>query len=127
MIDGFTIALLTLNLGKSEQDPILGSVLNAIRLSLYKPGFTKSHTTLDSNRMAYDFVKLELQNLIRLWDHMTSLAESCPDLADCVIARLLESWEIPRKTNYRIYKKFETAETGNLFKNDVTFWKDLSL
>ena len=55
------------------------------------------------NRIAYDFVKLELQNLMRLWDHMTSLAESYPDL-------LLESWEIPRKTNYRIYKNFETAE-----------------
>ena len=79
------------------------------------------------NRVAYDFVKLELQNLIRLWDHMTSLTESCPDLPDGVIARLLESWEIPRKTNYRIYKKFETAETANLFKDDVTFWKDLSL
>ena len=50
MVDGFTIALLRLNLGKSEQDPILGNVLNAIRL--YKPGLTKSHTTLDSNRMA---------------------------------------------------------------------------
>ena len=58
---------------------------------------------------------------------MTSLAEGCPDLPDCVIARLLESWEIPCKTNYRICKKFETAETGNLFKNDITFWKDLSL
>ena len=58
---------------------------------------------------------------------MTSLAESCPDLPDCVIARLLESWEIPRKANYRIYKKFETDETGNIFKNDFTFWKDLSL
>ena len=79
------------------------------------------------NGVAYDFVKLELQNRIQLWDHMTSLAESCPDLPDCVIARLLESWEIPHKTNYKIYKKFETAETGNLFKNDVTFWKDLSL
>ena len=72
--------------------------------------------TLDSivglgNGVAYDFVKLELQNLIRLWDHMTSLAESCPDLPDYVISRLLESWEITRKTNYRIYKKFETAET----------------
>ena len=41
---------------------------------------------------------------------MTSLAESCPDLPDCIIARLLESWEIPHKTNYRMYKKFETAE-----------------
>ena len=57
---------------------------------------------------------------------MTSLAKSCPDLPDCVIARLLESWEIPRKTNDRIYEKFETAETGNLSKNDLTFWKDLS-
>ena len=79
------------------------------------------------NRIAYNFVKLELQILIRFWDHMTSLAESCPDLPNCIIARLLESWEIPCKTNYRIYKKFETAETGNLFKNDVTFWKGLSL
>ena len=58
---------------------------------------------------------------------MTLLAESCPDLPDWVIARVLESWEIPHKTNYRICKKFEAAETGNLFKNDVTFWKDLSL
>ena len=77
------------------------------------------------NRIAYDFVKLELQNLIRLWDHMTSLARSCPDLPDCV--RLLESCEITRKTNYRIYEKFETAETGKLFKDNITFWKDLSL
>ena len=37
-------------------------------------------------------------------------------LADCVIARLLESWEIPHKTNRITYKKFETAETGNSFK-----------
>ena len=54
------------------------------------------------NRISCDFVKPDLQNLIRLWDHMMSLAESCLDLPDCVIARLLESWEIPRKTNYRI-------------------------
>ena len=90
------------------------------------------HTTLGNivdlgNRIAYDFVKADLQNLIRLWDHMTSLAESCSDLPDCVIARLLESWEIPCKTNYRFCKKLETAETGNLFKNDITFWKDLNL
>ena len=77
--------------------------------------------------IAYDFVKPDLQNLIRPWDHMTSLVKSCSDLPDCIIARLLGSWEISCKTNYGICKTFETAKTGNLFKNDVTFWKDLSL
>ena len=67
MINGFTIALLTSEFG---QDSTLGNVLNAIRLC--KPGFTKSHTTLSNivdlgNRIEYDFVKLDLQNLIRLW------------------------------------------------------------
>ena len=117
-------------MGKSGQDPTLGKMLNIIQLC--KLQFTKTHATLGNmevleNRIAYDFVKLGLKNLIRLWDHMMSLAESCPDLRDCIIARLLESWEIPCKTNYRIYEKFETAETGNLFKDDRTFWKDLSL
>ena len=34
------------NLGKSGQDPMLGKMLNAIRLC--KPGFTKSHRYLDN-------------------------------------------------------------------------------
>ena len=67
MIDGFTIALLTSEFGKVWTT--LGNMLNTIRVC--KAGFTKSHMTLDSieglgNRIAYDFVKPDLQNLIRL-------------------------------------------------------------
>ena len=55
MIDGFTIALLASEFG---QDSTLRNMLNTIRLC--KPGFTKSHTSLDNivsleNRIAYDF------------------------------------------------------------------------
>ena len=45
MIDGFTIALLTTELGKSGQDSTLRNMLNTIRLC--KPRFTKSHRSLD--------------------------------------------------------------------------------
>ena len=45
---------------------------------------------------------------------MTSLAKSCPDLPDCVIARQLGNYLhqhiSPRKVNYGFSKKFETAE-----------------
>ena len=51
MIDGFTIALLTLltclNLGKSGQGPTLGNVANTIRLLDGIVGL--------GNRIAYDF------------------------------------------------------------------------
>ena len=54
MINGLPL----LYLGKSGQDSTLSYVLNTIRLC--KPGFTKTHTTLDNivglgNRIAYDF------------------------------------------------------------------------
>ena len=58
MIDGLPLLHWRRNLGKSGQDSTLSNVLTTIRLC--KPGFTKSHTTLDNivslgNRIAYDF------------------------------------------------------------------------
>ena len=58
MNDGLPLLYWHRNLGKSGQDSTLGNVLNTIRLC--KPGFTKSHMTLDSivglgNEIAYDF------------------------------------------------------------------------
>ena len=50
---------------------------------------------------------------------MSSLAESCPDLPDCVIARQLGNSQnnirfvnisVPRKVNYGFSKKFETTD-----------------
>ena len=50
---------------------------------------------------------------------MTSLAHSCPDLPDCVIARQLGNYLrqhiSPRKVNHEFSKKFETAEI-HIFK-----------
>ena len=59
-------------MGKSGQDPTLGNMLNTIRLC--KPGFTKSHMTLGNivdlgNRIAYDFVKPNLQISYDLGSH----------------------------------------------------------
>ena len=88
MIDVFTIALLTLEFGQVWASSTLGNVLNTIQLC--KPRFTKTHTTLDSivdlgNRIAYNFVKLELQNCVRLWERshdctivQLPFAQSCP-------------------------------------------------
>ena len=58
----FTIALLVSEFG---QDSTLRNMLNTIQLC--KPGFTKSHTSLDNivsleNRIAYDFGKDRLHN-----------------------------------------------------------------
>ena len=57
-IGGLPLLYWCRNLGKSGQDSTLSNVLNTIRLC--KPGFTKSHMTLDNivdlgNRTAYDF------------------------------------------------------------------------
>ena len=55
---------------------------------------------------------------------MTSLAESCPDLPDCVIARQLGNYLrqhiSPRKVNYGLSKKFETTEI-HIFNYPETF------
>ena len=58
---------------------------------------------------------------------MTSLAESCPDLPDCVITRQLGNSQnnirqhiSPRKVNYGFSKKFETAEI-HIFNYPETF------
>ena len=70
MIDGLPLLYCCRNLGKSGHDSTLSNVLNTIRLC--KPGFTKSHMTLDSivglgNEIAYNFGR----------DHMTAQLCSC--------------------------------------------------
>ena len=59
MIDGLPLLHWRWNLGKSGQDSILRNMLNIIRLC--KPGFTKSHTSLDNvvsleNGIMYEIV-----------------------------------------------------------------------
>ena len=77
MFDVFTVALLTLEFGQ------VWARFNIEQCAKY-------HTTLYSivdlgNRIAYDFVKLELQNCIRLWERSHNctivqlpFAQSCP-------------------------------------------------
>ena len=77
MIDGLPLLYWRRNLGKSGQDSTLRNMLNAMRLC--KPGFTKSHTSLDNmvsleNGIAYDFGR----------DRMTAQLCSCLSNATAV-------------------------------------------
>ena len=61
MIDGLPLLYWRRNLGKSGQDSKLSNMLITIRLC--KPGFTKSHMSLDNN-----YSEPWKQNCIRLWE-----------------------------------------------------------